>query len=257
MELNDLKKYNLNYFAYIIGIIFLIRSLSIEFSIASYYSNFTIRVILTIIAALIGLSGLLLFKKNYKIAIVQYIIAIVGLLLGNLEGFYTFIFFILAAFLAFYEKDKSQNIERLDENSKFKLIYIPCISALILIILFASSIVLSDMEQDARMNAINITDLKADSAVEYDYPRVNITGKLVSSKAFSSISVKTYWYDESGAQIDETYDTGIKSEIKENQVYQLNTNYFGQKDAKLPSRAEITVQDLRNKEIIYSKNVTF
>ena len=257
MELNDLKKYDLNYFAVILGIIFLIRSLFIDFSIASYFSNFTIRVIITIIAGLIGVSGLLLFKKNYKITIAQYIIAIIGFLLGDLTGFYTFIFFILAAFLAYFEKDKSENIKQLDENSKIKLIYIPCISALILILLFASSMVLSDMEHEARVNAINITDLKADTTVEYDYPKVNITGKLVSSESLKSVSVKTYWYDESGIQIDETYDSGIKNEIKENQVYQLNSNYFGRQSGTLPSKAEIIVQDLKNDEIIYSKNVTF
>ena len=257
MELNDLKKYNLNYFAVIIGIIFLIRSLLIEFSIASYYSNFTIRVIITIIAGLIGVSGLLLFKKNYKIALAQYIIAIVGFLLADLAGFYTFIFFILAVFLAYFEKDKSENTEKLDENSKIKLIYIPCISALIIILLFASSIVLSDREHDARVNAINVTDLKADSIIEYNYPKVNITGKLVSSETLKSVSVKTYWYDESGIQIDETYDSGIRNEIKENQVYQLNSNYFGRQGGKVPSKAEIVVQDLKNDEIIYSKNVTF
>ena len=257
MELSDLKEYNLNNFAVILGIIFLIRSLFIDFSIASYYNNFTMRVIITIIAGIIGVSGLFLFKKNYKIAIAQYILAIIGFLLGDLTGFYTFIFFILAAFLAFFEKDKSNNYIKLAENSKIKLIYIPCISILILILLFASSMVLSDMEHDERVNAINITDLKADTKVEYDFPKVNITGKLVSSKSLKSISVKTYWYDESGMQLDETYDSGIKNEIKENQVYQLNSHYFGKQNGTLPSKAEIIVQDLKNDEIIYSKNVTF
>ena len=201
----------------------------------------------------------------------RYIIGIIGLLLGHYTGIYPFIFFVLAAILAFYEKDKSHNSNLINSNGHYfgdeppeikkvqdkNLKIIPIASLILLLLLFASINLTLDMEVNQRANAINITDLKAETKTEYGYPQVNITGKLVSSETFDSVSVKTYWYDEHDTQISETYDASIRNEIKKDQTYQLDSHYYGQKDAKMPVKSEIIVKDLKHDEIIYSKNVTY
>lgn len=270
MNINDLKDYNLNYFTAIIGVLFLFRSLYISLKISSYYENFTIRFVISIVAAIIAISGILLFNNDYKISIYQYIIASISVVLADMTGFYPFVLFVLSAILVYIEKNKSKldnyvesDAHYFDNSSvkikepKRKLILIPIISIIILVLLLVSSVVLYDMQMDAKLNAINITDLSGSTSVEYDYPKANITGKLVSSQTLDDISVKVYWYNDKGAQIDESYDSNIKSQIKEGQQYQLNLNYYGGQQAEVPTSAQIVVEDYIKHQILYSKNVTF
>ncbi len=271
MEVSDFKRYNLNYLAIIIGIIFIFRSIIISLSFNQITNSYLLKIIAIIVASLIAVLGIILFNKDYKITLALYIIAIIGLILGHYTGIYPFVFFALALILAYYEKDKSDNTNLIDSDSHFfgdepkeikkvpekNLKLIPIVSLILIILLSLSITVVSDMEVNDRANAINITDLNAVTASEYGYPQVNITGKLTSSETFDSVSVKTYWYDELGTQISETYDSGIKSEIKKNQTYQLDSHYYGQKDAKMPIKAEIVVKDLKHDQIVYSKNVTY
>lgn len=271
MEVNSLKRYNLNYIAIIIGIVFIARSIIISLSFNQMTNSYILKIITIIVASLIAVLGIILFNKDYKITMALYVVAIIGLILGHYTGIYPFIFFVLALILAHYEKNKSDNTNLIDSDSHFfgdepkeikkvpkkNLKIIPIVSLILVILLSLSINIVSDMEENDRANAITITDLKAVSATEYGYPQVNITGKLTSTETFNSVSVKTYWYDELGTQISETYDSGIKSEIKKNQTYQLDSHYYGQKDAKMPIKAEIVVKDLKNDQIVFSKNVTY
>lgn len=268
MNTNILREHNLNYLAGIIGIILLLRTMFVTFSHSDLYINYNINLILLIFAGVMCISSMLLFKKDYRLSIFQYTIGCVAILVSSIGGMYALIFILLAIFLAYAEREKSENIlnnytnndieqQNAIKNERKKLILIPCISLILLAILISSSLILTDIEENNRANAINIAELEASPQIVHNFPQVNITGKLISSETFSSVSVVTYWYDESGSQIAETYDSGIHYEIKENQSYALNSKFYGHQGDKLPSRAEIVVKDLKHNKKLYSKNVTF
>ncbi len=67
------------------------------------------RVIVGIIIGILGLVGIYLFDKDYKIAVVEYILAGFGLTctFGD-YGIIAFIIFVIAGIIAFFERGKSK-----------------------------------------------------------------------------------------------------------------------------------------------------
>lgn len=229
---------------------------------------------ITLISSILGLLGIYLFNKNYKIAIVQYIICGLGVLIGtSLFGVLGFIFYLIAGVVSYVERipvNSTQanpntthtfgnntpvnNLSPVTSNNK-TLWIIPVVSIIILLFVGIFGGLSYDNDMNSKSQSIEITNITSDLKVSYGYYTGGVQGDLKAQRDLGNVQVKARWYSDSGAQLDETYDSNVISDIKANQTYKLNFPYFKSSDNK-PSKAEIIVYQSSDK-ILYSHNVTF
>ena len=77
----------------------------LAFSSSLFDLNMLISASVTILSSILGLAGIFLFNKDYRIAMIQYVICAFGALLGlGTNALITFILFIIAAAVTQTEK---------------------------------------------------------------------------------------------------------------------------------------------------------
>lgn len=234
---------------------------------------------ITLVASILGLLGIYLFEKDYKIAMAQYIICGIGVLIGtSLVGILGFVFYVIAAVVAYVEREKSgSKTDNFDEvnfygneteirqrypnfptnNDKNKIYWIIPAIALILIILsgvIGDASYNNDLHEKA--NAIDISNISSDLKVSYGYYSGGVQGTLVSQKDIQNVQIKGVWYGEDGSQIDQTYDTNTFTDIKANQKYQLNIPYYKESNYK-PVKVEIQIFENFGETPLFTKTVNF
>ncbi len=230
---------------------------------------------ITLVSSLLGLIGIWLFNKNYKIAAVQYIVCGLGVLIGtSLFGIMGFLCYLIAAIASYMEKDKVSNSSTINPNyvhtfdnsqtttpqiptEDNKMLWLIPIASVVLIILVSVIGGLSyENDMNSKAQSIEITNVTTDLKVSYGYYTGGIQGNLKSQRDLDNVQVKAIWYSEDGAQLDETYDTGSIGDITANQSYKLNFPYYKSSDNK-SAKAEIRVYESFGSELLYSHNVTF
>lgn len=234
---------------------------------------------ITLVASILGLLGIYLFEKDYKIAMAQYIICGIGVLIGtSLVGILGFVFYVIAAVVAYVEREKSgSKTDNFDEvnfygneteirqrypnfptnNDKNKIYWIIPAIALILIILsgvIGDASYNNDLHEKA--NAIDISNISSDLKVSYGYYSGGVQGTLSSQKDIQNVQIKGVWYGEDGSQIDQTYDTNTFTDIKANQKYQLNIPYYKESNYK-PVKVEIQIFENFGETPLFTKTVNF
>ena len=91
----------------ILGFIFGVMGGFIAYFLSGFASELMTNSSIALISGILGLIGIWLFNKDYRVAIAQYIIAGIGVLIGvSLYGVVGCIFYVLAAVVALMEKDK-------------------------------------------------------------------------------------------------------------------------------------------------------
>ena len=235
---------------------------------------------ISLVSSILGLLGIYLFEKDYKIAIVQYIICGIGVLVGtSLFGILGFIFYLMAAVIAYMERDKggyisSNGLEdahffgeeseirrrysNFPKNTNNSTVYwiIPTVSVIIIILVGVLGGLSYANDMQAKSDGIELTNLSSDIKVEYGYYTGGVQGILKSQRNLDNVQIKGLWYSESGAQIDETYDSSLISDIKANHEYNINIPYYKPSNDK-PKHVEIQVYESFDDKPIYSKNITF
>lgn len=230
---------------------------------------------ITLVSSILGLAGIWLFNKDYKIAAAQYIVCGLGVLIGtSLFGILGFLFYLIAGVAAFMEKDKISNVANINpeyvhnfgNNQQVpaqmpkpdnKMLWlVPLASAILIILVGVIGGLSYENDMNSKAQSIEITNVSSDLKVSYGYYTGGIQGNLKSQRDLENVQVKAIWYADDGAQIDETYDTGSISDITANQSYKLNIPYYKSSDDK-PARAEIQVYESFGSELLYSHNVTF
>ena len=235
---------------------------------------------ISLVSSILGLLGIYLFEKDYKIAIVQYIICGIGVLVGtSLFGILGFIFYLMAAVIAYMERDKggyisSNGLEdahffgeeseirrrysNFPKNTNNSTVYwiIPTVSVIIIILVGVLGGLSYANDMQAKSDGIELTNLSSDIKVEYGYYTGGVQGILKSQRDLDNVQIKGLWYSESGAQIDETYDSSLISDIKANHEYNINIPYYKPSNDK-PKHVEIQVYESFDDKPIYSKNITF
>lgn len=234
---------------------------------------------ITLVASILGLLGIYLFEKDYKIAMAHYIICGLGVLIGtSMLGIPGFIFYVIAAVVAYVEREKSgSKTDKFDEvnfygneteirqrypnfptnNDKNKIFWIIPAIALILIILsgvIGDASYNNDLHEKA--NAIDISNISSDLKVSYGYYSGGVQGTLSSQKDIQNVQIKGVWYGEDGSQIDQTYDTNTFTDIKANQKYQLNIPYYKESNYK-PVKVEIQIFENFGETPLFTKTVNF
>lgn len=234
---------------------------------------------ITLISSILGLLGIYLFEKDYKLAITQYVICGLGVLVGtSLVGLLGFIFYIIAAIMAYVEKDKSGNKAYTfddihfygDENTirqkypnfptnkaKNTLLYAIPIITIILIILVG---VLGDMsyqnDLQSKAEGIELTNVSSDLKFSYEYYTGGVQGTLTSANDINNVQIKGVWYSEDGSQLDQTYDTNIMTDMKAGQKYQINVPYY-KPSSDVPAKVVIELYEDLGDEPIFTKTVNF
>ncbi|RAP54831.1 MAG: hypothetical protein BZ137_00130 [Methanosphaera sp. rholeuAM130] len=230
---------------------------------------------ITLVSSILGLAGIWLFNKDYKIAAAQYIVCGLGVLIGtSLFGILGFLFYLIAGVVAFMEKDKVGNIAPINpeyvhnfgnsqtatvqipqEDNKM-LWLVPLASVIIIILVGVIGGLSYENDMNSKAQSIEITNVSSDLKASYGYYSGGIQANLKSQRDIDNVQIKAIWYSDSGAQLDETYDTGTISDITANQTYKLNFPYYQSTDNK-PAKAEIQVYESFGSELLYSHNVTF
>lgn len=235
---------------------------------------------ITLVASLLGLLGIYLFYKDYRVAITQYVICGLGVLIGtSLVGSLGFIFYIIAAVVAYVERVPVQNtnvntmpsqnthyfgndannqmppVTQSYEDNK-KLWIIPVVSLIVIILVGVGGQLSYNNDLNSKAEGIELTNISSDLEVSYGYYSGGVQATLTSKRDIDSVQLKAIWYSADGTQIDETYDSNSFSSIKANQAYRLDFPYFESSDKK-PAKAEIRVYDSFDDNVLYSHNVTF
>ncbi|MBE6486005.1 MAG: hypothetical protein E7Z85_04090 [Methanosphaera stadtmanae] len=251
----------------------------VAFSSSVLTSDLVINISIALLSSILALAGILLFEKDYKISIVQYVICAFGVLLGLLVyGIPSFVLFIIAAAITFFEKEKSQNYteknildahffgdeseirERYNnfpKNTTNSTIYwiIPLITIILLLLVGVVGGLIYDNDLESKMDAIEISNLSSDIKRSYQNYTGGVHGVLSSDRDFDNIQIKGKWYSANGTLIEENYDLNITS-IKQSQKYPINLPYDKPTSEK-PAKIEIEVTESDENMVLYSRNVTF
>lgn len=262
----------------VLGFIFGLGGALVAYSFTGLSAELATNGSITLIASILGLIGIYLFEKDYKIAIAQYIICGLGVLIGtSLYGVLGCLFYIIAAIVAFVEKDKSGNKSsnsfddirfygnenqirqryNIFSNSSSKntmLWAIPAVSLIIIILVGVLGGLSYQNDMQNKANGIQINDISSDLKVSYGYYTGGIQGTLTTERDIESAQVKGVWYSADGSQIDQTYDSNILSDLKSNQKYQIDIPYYKESSYK-PAKVEIEVYESFNDEPLYTKTV--
>jgi hypothetical protein len=235
---------------------------------------------ITLISSILGLIGIYLFEKDYKLAIVQYLICGIGVLIGtSLLGILGLLFYILAAILSYMERDKSgfksknyfDDIHFYGDEAEIKQRYtdFPSINSkntllwiipIVTILLILSAGLLGDInyqnDLQNKANSIQITNVTSDLKVDYGYYSGGVQATLVSERDIKNVQIKGVWYAEDGSQIDQTYDSNILNDLTANQKYQLNIPYYKESNYK-PVKMVIEVYENIDDTPLYTKTINF
>ena len=251
----------------------------VAYSSALFSNDLLIGASITVISVILGLTGIFLFEKDFKLAIVQYIICAFGALLGvGQYAIISFLLFIIAAVISFFEKRKSTNYterrvldahffgdeseirERYNnfpKNSTNSTIYwiIPIVTVILLLLAAVMGSLLTEDNMDDKMDSIEIDNLTCDIKKSYVNYTGGVHGLLSSQRDFSNVQIKGKWYSSNGTLIDETIDSNVTN-LASNHNYQINLPYNKPTTIK-PAKAEIEVYEPGTNIILYSKNITF
>lgn len=263
----------------ILGFVFGLGGALFAYSMSGLSADLATNGSITLIASILGLIGIYLFEKDYKIAIAQYVIAGLGVLIGtSLLGILGFLLYLIAALMAYMERDKSGS-----KSAKFDQIYfygdeheirkkypdfptntakniflwaIPILTVILILMagVLGDASYQSDLQNKA--DSIEITNVSSDLKVEYGYYSGGVQGTLISQRDIDNVQVKGVWFAADGSQIDQTYDSSIISDIKANQRYQLNIPYYKESSSQ-PAKVVIEVYENFDNKPLYQKTVNF
>ena len=263
----------------ILGFVFGLGGALFAYAMSGLSADLATNGSITLIASILGLIGIYLFEKDYKLAVVQYVIAGLGVLIGtSLMGILGFLMYLIAGIMAYMERDKSG-----DRSAKFDQIYfygdekeirnrypdfptntaknmflwaIPILTIALIILagVLGNASFQNDLQNKA--DSIEITNVTSDLKVEYGYYTGGVQGTLTSQRDIDNVQIKGVWYAQDGSQIDQTYDSNIISNIKANQKYQLNIPYY-KESSNNPTKVVIEVYDNFGNKPLYQKTVNF
>lgn len=263
----------------ILGFVFGLGGALIAYSMSGLSADLATNGSITLIASILGLIGIYLFEKDYKLAAAQYAICGLGVLIGtSLMGILGFLLYLIAAVMAYIEREKSGSKSAAFDEVYFygnekeireKYVNFPTNSAknmvlwaipIVTVILIIMAGVLGDAsyqnDLQNKADSIDITDVSSDLQVSYGYYTGGVQGTLISQRDIENVQVKGVWFAEDGSQLDQTYDSNIITDIKANQKYQLNIPYYKESSYK-PVKVVIEVYENFDSTPLYQKTVNF
>lgn len=263
----------------ILGFVFGLGGALVAYSMSGLSADLITNGSITLISSILGLIGIYLFEKDYRLAVAQYAIAGLGVLIGtSLMGILGFLLYLIAAIMSYIEREKSgskasgfdeiyfygdeneirQRYVNFPTNSAKNMIYwaIPIVTIILIILAGALGDASYQNDLQNKADSIDITDITSDLKVSYGYYSGGVQGTLISQRDIENVQIKGVWFAEDGSQIDQTYDSNIISDIKANQKYQLNIPYYKESTYK-PVKVVIEVYENFDEKPLYQKTVNF
>ncbi|WP_455644720.1 hypothetical protein [Methanosphaera sp.] len=251
-----------NYIFGVIGCVFAILGAIVAFFMAAFSSDLLTNGMMAMLAGLLGLLGIWLFDKDYRIAGVQYIVSGIGVLIGvSLFGILGLVFYLIAGLFAFMEKDKSaqtsttsstidsnvhyfgddSNTNNIPQqvtvkNNNTTLWIIPIITIVLVFVIGFAGTSSFDLASAQSGDAIEINNVSIQSE---GYSMYTVSCDITPHKSFSYLSMKVIFYDSSNAVIGDSSLVWNTNNPTQDQVIKASGTALTNNANLHPARAEI------------------
>ena len=228
------------------------------------------------LSSLFGLLGIYLFEKNYKIAIIQYVLC--GILLLSIDNIFELlasIFFILAAIIAYIEREKVEdNLNNFDASELYlnkeeienrypnfpknytPSKYIPLLSIILILSIAFTVGGIYELDNMSKADSIKVTDLSYNLNTYFGYTMGSQQLTITSDRDFDLVTIQGVWYDENNTIIDKTYDSNLVKKLQSGQKYQANIPYY-QQATKKPTKIELQILEPGQDKPFYNETLYF
>ncbi|OED30123.1 hypothetical protein NL43_04250 [Methanosphaera sp. WGK6] len=216
------------------------------------------------LAGLLGLLGMWLFDKDYRVAGIQYIVSGICVLIGiSLYGIMGFVFYIIAGVFAFIEKDKSaqlsttssiiNNVHYFGDNSNIDNVpqvtmknnntYLWTIPFITIVLIFIISFVGSSGFALASAQSSDALEINNVSIQSEGYSMYTVSCDITPHKSFSYLSMKVIFYDSNNAVIGDSSLVWNTNNPTQDQIIKASGTAMTNNANLRPARAEIYLFD--------------
>lgn len=259
----------------LIGFIFGVIGALIAYSFSGFGSELITNGSIALISGIVGLVGIWLFDKDYKIACVQYIIGGLGILVGvSAFGILGFAFYLIAAILTFIEKDKSASATIATTNGHFfgdsqdtvpikkvhsdpKLWIIPAISFIIILLVGVGGQLSYEAEVKEKATSLEVTNISIKSE---GYGLYDVGCDITPKTQYDYLEMEVIFYDSGNSIIGKNSLVWNTNNPTENQLIKVSGTATINNQNLKPARAELYFYDSVStndpEDAIYIKNVT-
>lgn len=229
---------------------------------------------IALISGILGLVGIWLFDKDYRISSVQYIISGIGILIGvSLFGVLGFIFYVIAAIVSFVEKDKAKPATVNNNNTHYfgdtpqppvtqkngdvRLWLVPVISFIIIILVAVGGSLSHDAELAQKTSSLEVSNVTIKSE---GYSMYTVSCDLTPKMNYSYLEMVVVFYDSNGAVIGKSPIVWNTNNPAKDQLIKVSGTAMTSNSNTVPARAELYFYDDALKsdpeDAVFVKNVT-
>lgn len=265
----------INYILAILGFIFGILGAIVAYGLSGINSELITNGSIALISGILGLIGIWLFDKDYRISSVQYIISGIGILIGvSLFGVLGFIFYVVAAIVSFVEKDKARPTPVVNnnnthyygntpqppvtqKNSDMQLWLIPIISFIIIIFVAVGGSFSHDAEIAQKTTSLEVSNITIKSN---GYSMYTVSCDLTPKMDYDYLQMQVIFYDSNGAVIGKSPLVWNTNNPAKDQLIKVSGIAMTSNSNTVPARAELYFYDSAltsdSNDAIFVKNVT-
>ncbi|MCI5867875.1 MAG: hypothetical protein SOZ23_00955 [Methanosphaera sp.] len=244
MKLNSI----LAIIASVVGLIFGVSTFLEVFNLSIKITP--VGMLIGIISIIAGIVGIWLFTQDHIKAMVMYVLAGVGSILGmGIYGIASCLIFLIAAIVAYTERDEANEVNEDSDVNVFEynaqmqqpqmkakdnnLWLIPCAFVIILIVLVVASAMSAPAEEVPPLNVTNLT-------VEHDaLSMYNVSCNVVPLKNYTYLEMAVVFYDSSNSVIGQsTLVWNMNNPAINQTIKAAGTALTNDQNAK-PARAEV------------------
>ena len=259
----------------ILGFIFGVVGGFIAYFLSGFDSELMTNGSIALISGILGLIGIWLFNRDYRVAIAQYTIAGIGVLIGvSLYGVVGCIFYVLAAVVALMEKDKVKPIISQTNNihyfgnkdnipqvpvikSDSRLWIIPLVSFIVILLVGIGGNISHDMEISQKASSLEVSNVAIESE---GYSMYKVSCDLKSSMNYKYLQMEVIFYDSNNAIIGKSPLVWNMNNPQKDQIIKVSGTAMTSNSKNVPVRAELYFYDdalnSNPNDAIYVHNVT-
>ncbi len=273
-----------NYVLAIVALIFTLISVLFAFFVSIFADEIAVLATSALLSGILGLLGIWLFDKDYKIAAVQYIVSGVCVLISiSMFGIIGFVFYLIAGILAIVEKDKSKQMNtqstittapnvhyfgdsNQNQESQQQATTVPSdkrlwsVPIITFIVIFAILLIAYPNGGSFNFGETETLDVSNVSITSDGYSMYTVSCDVVPKQAYDYLEMEVIFYDSNNAQIGKNTLVWNVNNPTENQQIKVSGTAMTNNQNSVPKTAEIIFyDDVLNSDptdAIYDQNVT-
>ncbi len=265
----------------IVAIIALIATLFgafYAFVFSVFAPDLIINGVFAVVVAVLGVSGVFIFDRNYKIALAQYIISAIGVIIGiYLVGIPGCILFLIAGLLAYIEREKSENYSQVTPVDHSNAHYfgdqpqqvtenqyirrdtrrywaLPAITFIIIIgLIIVSTVATMDFSNDPKVTIENM-NLSRNTSSDTSY---SLKCDLIPNNDYSYLQMDIEFFDSSDNLLASELAYNVNG-VTKNQTIKIDQPVYTGTMSETPTYARIYIYDTvtsNKEESIYNATV--